>query len=583
MYRYKIVFLYIYYCFKIWVNPWNFFQVNAKYFNKEKWIFSKYEIESFIPDKWKLKNFIIQFPMNNNQIEILEDQIWYPLFLKPEWGQNSHGIYIVSNRWELKKYFKNISRQSIPYIAQKSSSFFNEFELLFTNYNWNTQLLSFVESRNNQKKWLFINGIHSETSYHNLLDKLSKSDKEKIIWYIKEINHFAIGRIWLKANSLRDFIWWNFEIFEINIFLPFPLHLLDENISKENKNHFLHNFTKCLAQLSSNISTTQKNNHNIIFIKIRKHYIIKLEHNKYYMKIKKLIYAWIEKTFMNWCSDYNSIEVRRACRSKKQAREMFKQHNVPHAAWLVFLNPYTAYKFVEKHGFPIVLKPNVWGFSRGSHFPIENYADFWKAMFFVKLWWPTSVIEEYLLWKNYRVVATKWSVDIAMQRYPAFVVWNWEKTISELIDEENKIRVSMDLLPIIHEIEKSSKIKKHINKQWFTFDSVLENNKTVELYHRVSLAPGWVLETVETSDITEKNKKLFIDIIDMFDANIFGIDVIMEQGIDIDYDQQKCIFLEVNSRAYLEMHRKPRFWLPADLWPLHEKLSKIEIRWKGIF
>jgi hypothetical protein len=37
------------------------------------------------------------------------------------------------------------------------------------------------------------------------------------------------------------------------------------------------------------------------------------------------------------------------------------------------------------------------------------------------------------------------------------------------------------------------------------------------------------LETVEVSDITEKNKKLFINIIDMFDANIFGIDVIMEK------------------------------------------------------
>jgi hypothetical protein len=45
----------------------------------------------------------------------------------------------------------------------------------------------------------------------------------------------------------------------------------------------------------------------------------------------------------------------------------------------------------------------------------------------------------------------------------------------------------------------------------------------------VSLAPGGVLETVEISDITEKNKELFINIIDMFDANIFGIDVIMEK------------------------------------------------------
>lgn len=301
------------------------------------------------------------------------------------------------------------------------------------------------------------------------------------------------------------------------------------------------------------------------------------------MKIKKIIYSWISKTFMDWCSDYNSLEVRKSCRSKKQARNMFKKHNIPHAEGLIFFNPYSAYKFVEKHGFPIVLKPNVWWFSRGSFFPIENYKDFWKAMFFVKLWWPTTVIEEYLLWKNYRVVATKWAVDIAMQRYPGFVIWDWNKSISTLIDEENIIRKNMDLLPIIHEIEKSWIIKKHIKKQWYKLDSILEKNKKIDLYHRVSLAPGWVLETIEINTITEKNKDIFIKIIDIFWANIFGIDVIMEKWVDVDFDKQKCIFLEVNSRPYLKMHTKPRFWKPSDLTVLDEKLSKIEIFWKWTF
>jgi hypothetical protein len=39
-------------------------------------------------------------------------------------------------------------------------------------------------------------------------------------------------------------------------------------------------------------------------------------------------------------------------------------------------------------------------------------------MFFVKFWWPKSVVETYLHGKNYRVVTTKGSVDIAMERTP---------------------------------------------------------------------------------------------------------------------------------------------------------------------
>jgi glutathione synthase/RimK-type ligase-like ATP-grasp enzyme len=33
----------------------------------------------------------------------------------------------------------------------------------------------------------------------------------------------------------------------------------------------------------------------------------------------------------------------------------------------------------------------------------------------------------------------------------------------------------------------------------------------------------------------------------------------MESGIDIDFDKQKTIFLEVNSRPFLKMHEYPRY------------------------
>ncbi len=44
--------------------------------------------------------------------------------------------------------------------------------------------------------------------------------------------------------------------------------------------------------------------------------------------LKKLIYQWISKQFMNGCSSYNSLEVRKSCRSKKQARTVFGEGKV---------------------------------------------------------------------------------------------------------------------------------------------------------------------------------------------------------------------------------------------------------------
>ena len=289
------------------------------------------------------------------------------------------------------------------------------------------------------------------------------------------------------------------------------------------------------------------------------------------MKIKQIIYKYIEKKFLNGCSDYNSLSVRQASRSKKQAREIFAKNNIPHAKGRIFIHPYTAYKFAREIWFPLVLKPNVGGFSRGSHFPIMTWKEFWIAMFFVKWWWPTTVIEEYLFGKNYRVVTTKWSVDIAMARTPGYVIWDGVSPISQLMETENKIRDEMKLSPIISPLKQSRIIRKYLKKQWYSLETILKKWEQVFMYHRVSLAPGWILETIEVDTITEKNKQLFIKIVDLFGANIFGIDVIMEKGIDTDYDKQKCIFLEVNSRPYLKMHTVPRIWKPVDMKPLYKK------------
>lgn len=299
--------------------------------------------------------------------------------------------------------------------------------------------------------------------------------------------------------------------------------------------------------------------------------------------LNKYLHKKINEKFLDWCSDYNSLEVRRSCRSKKQARDMFDKWNVPYAKWSIFFSPLKAVKFVKEYWFPVCIKPNVWGYSRGSYFPINNWKEFWVAIIWAKKWWPTSVIEEYLLGKNYRVGVTKDSVDVVMQRFPAFVIWDWLKTIWTLVDEENQIRKDMKLLPVIHEIERSAQIIYHLKKQWLTFDSIPKLDENVTLFHRVALSPGWVLENVELDKVTPKNKELFIKILDLFKANVFWIDVIMEKWIDVDYDKQKTIFLEVNSRPYMKMHWYPRYWKKPDLTEMYKKLDGLEIKSRDIF
>lgn len=299
--------------------------------------------------------------------------------------------------------------------------------------------------------------------------------------------------------------------------------------------------------------------------------------------VKKIVYRWIDRLFLGGCSSYNSLAVRKSCRTKFQARSVFAKNNIPHAKGTLFLNPLKAHRFVKKHGFPLVIKPDVSGFSRGSHFPITNFSELWKAAIRVKIWWPISVIESYLEGKNYRVLVVKGKIMSVIRRYPPFVDGDGTGTIAELIDQENAIREKMGLYPVIHPIPKDRKIVRFLGKRNMTLGSIPPKGERVTLFNKIALAQGGVVETLDKNMIAEENKALFLKILALFDANILGIDAIFEEGIETSYQQQKCIFLEVNSRPFLKMHDFPRYGKKEDLGMYFEELERIEIDNSDIF
>jgi len=292
---------------------------------------------------------------------------------------------------------------------------------------------------------------------------------------------------------------------------------------------------------------------------------------------KAVLYGWVSRRFMAGCSNYNSLEVRKQSRSKRQAREMFAAHDIPHAKGRIFLNPLDARRFAKEHGFPLCVKPNVGGFSRGSHFPINNMRELDKAAFGVKAWWPTSVVEQYLDGANYRVLATADELVSVIRRYAPFVDGDGEHSLRDLIDAENATRKTLKLYPTMHPIGKEQQTIDHLAGRGLTLDSIPAPGERVTLFHRVALAPGGIVETIDRRTIPAVNRELFLRVVDAFDARLFGIDVIFEQGIEIDYREQRCIFLEVNSRPYTRMHAYPRYGKADDLHAFHDEMDALPV------
>jgi D-alanine-D-alanine ligase-like ATP-grasp enzyme len=299
--------------------------------------------------------------------------------------------------------------------------------------------------------------------------------------------------------------------------------------------------------------------------------------------LRRVLYAWVDRNFLGGCSSYNTLATRKSCRSKRQAREVFAHNGIPHARGEIFYGMLAPFRFARKYGFPLVVKPNVGGFSRGSHFPITTYGELLKAVLLVKIWWPSSVIEQYLEGRNYRIVVVKDGIMSAIRRYPPFIVGDGHSTIAALNDRENEIRREMNLYPVMHPLRNDSRTARYLGKKKLSLSSVPEDGELVRLHNRISLAAGGVVEILDKKTIHPQNLQLFLQIPSLFHANILGIDAIFEKGIEYSHNEQRVILLEVNSRPYLKMHDYPRYGKQENLRPYLEKLESLDIGERDIF
>jgi len=105
------VLAYILFCVWQRAAPWKYFQLNAPYFNEQRGIFSKLDTDQLIPEAWRLPQSL---DIGDYQPPL------YPVFVKPEWGQNSHGIFVVETEVELVKRLKQIKKDNNILIYAKS-------------------------------------------------------------------------------------------------------------------------------------------------------------------------------------------------------------------------------------------------------------------------------------------------------------------------------------------------------------------------------------------------------------------------------------------------------------------------------
>jgi hypothetical protein len=218
---YLMIATYILDCVLIRTKPCKYFQLNSPVFNAGEGIFSKIEIDSLIPEKWRLPQFY-------EDGEKLPKS--YPVFVKPEWGQNSSGIFRVDDEASLLRIREEIKSSEIKYLVQQAAPGKLEFEVFSMLHDQDKDQyahLTITQTINESESYP-VNGIfNSDTRYCEITEQFSEQQLQDFWMLLGEIGRFGISRVGLRADSVEDMLSGKFHVIEINLFLPMPINMLD--------------------------------------------------------------------------------------------------------------------------------------------------------------------------------------------------------------------------------------------------------------------------------------------------------------------------------------------------------------------
>jgi len=182
-----------------------------------------------IPAKWRL---------HQQRLDDAYTPDSFPVFLKPEWGQNSVGIERADNEHQFRTLSRRVKDGPVRYLVQQAAPEAREFEIFTTFTDESSEqpdYLTVTETVNNTHKYP-INGINNHDSkYRDITNTLTPSDLSRISAYVREIGHFGQSRLSVRADTIEQLIHGDFHVIEINLFTPMPIHLMDEKHSVVNK------------------------------------------------------------------------------------------------------------------------------------------------------------------------------------------------------------------------------------------------------------------------------------------------------------------------------------------------------------
>lgn len=224
--------------------------------------------------------------------------------------------------------------------------------------------------------------------------------------------------------------------------------------------------------------------------------------------------------------------------------------------------------YVEKLGYPVVLKPD-WG-SHGDNvfIRLRDYKQLHKAIncFIENEGVNTQfIVEEYFQGFEHRIFITQKGDYAILKREPAHVVGDGLNTIKQLVKSENKRRASLkktedsSLCPIVID----EHVKKYLKEEGKSLEYIPYKDEKVYMRLTSNIAKGGVSHNL-TAEAHPSVIEIAKKVASIIPLPFMGIDFITEDiSKPQNYDSYRI--LEVNSSPGFAMHMLPAIGEPIDV------------------
>lgn len=308
------------------------------------------------------------------------------------------------------------------------------------------------------------------------------------------------------------------------------------------------------------------------------------ENNKpfftYSLQSKERIHYFYESS-----GDKNTKEAFKICDDKSLTSEYLSKADVPIPLGEKFSSKVSVeeiIKYSSKLTYPLVVKPTDESSGRGVITNILNEKQLKDSIIQLrqKYNYENIIVQEHVFGDEIRIYVLDNQVIAATNRLPANVIGDGKLSVAQLIEEKNEIRKKTPHLyfrPIVID----STLRKTIEKQGFTLDSILKKNERLFVREVSNISTGG--DPIDVTDrLTKEQKSIAVAATKAIPGLAHcGVDMIVPKG------SKSGVILEVNTRPGIGSHLFPMEGkardIPAKLIDYYFPESRETVRNDNVF